>query len=202
VVACSTRWGAVSEEKGTQGKVSGCNFTDLAGDASRYANCGAAALNQGGNNLSSTDAIYLLFVGCGNARGCWYCDQPPTGAPINVATFERCSFVDNSIAAIAIENQAQVRARMCYFKGTTVVHNWGYGSGWVTVEACLFAADVPLPMGNATLTGVQITSTSTEISFNTASMILTCGGIAEQTDGFEETKLVWGRYRRRDRGDR
>jgi hypothetical protein len=114
---------------------------------------------------------------------------------IVVATFESCSFVDNAVMAITFyQYRPQVLVKACYFEGTDAVRNWdtGSGSGWVTMEACLFAGDVPSMLTRVTLTGVQFAYTSTEIGFNTASMIPTCGGIAGPTHVFEETMLVWG----------
>jgi hypothetical protein len=187
VVACPGVWGAVSQEHGVQGKVSECNFTkvvsSLAAGPTAY---WAAALNQGGDYAVSTNATFLLFVGCDLGKGCWHSDE------IGPAFFQSCSFVDNPIAALALwEYWSQVLVRMCYFKGTDVVQNWnGQDNGVVkvTLDDCLFAGEVPTLPTRAALSGVQVSFTTTEMSFNTASLLPIGRGA---TDIFEETRVVW-----------
>jgi hypothetical protein len=186
VVACPSKWGAVGEESGTQGEVSECNFASLVGSMVGSEYQGAAALGQGGNARSSTSANCLLFVNSARARGCWWCDLA------GEAKFEACSFVDNLISAITFWNyEPRVCVRSCYFKETGVVYNWGStvsGGARVTVEACLFVGAVPSMPTRVTLTGVQVSFTSTEIEFNTASMLPTCRGL---TGIFGETRMNW-----------
>jgi hypothetical protein len=64
----------------------------------------------------------------------------------------------------------------CYFVGTNLTGST-FKSGSVLVDRCLFAGAVPTMPVSFTLTGAQISYTSTGISFDTASLLPTCGGI-------------------------
>jgi hypothetical protein len=130
----------------------------------------AAALSQEGS--SSTGASFLLITGCSLGFGCfhrWLGDA---------ATFLQCSFVSNSIGAIGHNSaSAQDVVRFCCFVDTNLKGSL-FNSGSVLVDSCLFAGAVPAMPGSFIMTGAQIGYTSTGISFDTASLLPTCGGIA------------------------
>jgi hypothetical protein len=148
--------------------VSGSNFTNLEGNWGSDA--WAAALDHDDRG-SSTNASFVLIAGCSEGKGCfgnWWG---------NAAAFRHCSFVNNSVGAIA-HDWAWWRdvLMFCYFVSTNLIGGW-FGGGKVLVDSCLFAGAIPAMPESFKLKGVQIGYTSTRISFDTASLLPTCGRI-------------------------
>jgi hypothetical protein len=84
--------------------------------------------------------------------------------------------VSNSVGAIVhVYASVQDVLVFCYFVSTNLKGNW-FDRGSVLVDSCLFAGAVPAMSVSFRLTGVQISYTSTRISFDTASQLPTCGG--------------------------
>jgi hypothetical protein len=153
------------------------NLTNLKGewgsDAGR-----AAVIYQGGR--ASLNGSFLLFANCSRGYGC-FCKSGGN------ATFWHCVFLDNSVGAIAhFFDASQDLVGSCYFVNTGLGGSL-FDAGTVLVVSCLFAGEIP---SNASfiLTGIQVSFTSTEIKFDTASMLPTCGGVAKLPTSKEATK--------------
>jgi hypothetical protein len=99
--------------------------------------------------------------------------------------------VGNSGGAIAhnTHTAGQTRLVACSFADTKLEGGMFLG-GSVMVDSCLFAGVVPTMPVRFSSTGTQFNFTTANISFETASMIATCGGIAGITQAFQETKGV------------
>jgi hypothetical protein len=93
--------------------------------------------------------------------------------------FRQCLFVDNAIGAIAHTSLAasEDRIEMCYLCNTSV-RGGVFAAGSVVASDCLFASEVPSMPESFIPTGVQVSFTSTVISFDTISLLPMCGGVA------------------------
>jgi hypothetical protein len=147
---------------------SASNFTNLVG---RWNSSALAAALFQESSRSSTNASFVLMAGCSEGRGCFVTRGGGASA------FRQCSFVGNSVGAIS-HSSANVQdvLMFCYFINTNLTGNLFIG-GSVLVDRCLFAGAVPAMPMSFILTGAQRSYTSTRISFDTASLLPTCGGI-------------------------
>jgi hypothetical protein len=87
------------------------------------------------------------------------------------ADFRQCLFVD-SVGASAHLSPGQTRLESCYFVNTKLRGNPFY-AGSVLLDSCLFAGEVQ-STESFIPTGVQFGFTSTEIKFDTASLLPLC----------------------------
>jgi hypothetical protein len=149
---------------------SGSNLTSLRGESGL-----TGAVYQGGSG-GSMDGSMLLLANCSGGCGCFVKEG-------GSAVFRDCLFVGNSVGAIAhfmpwdtlhytSGAMNETRLESCCFinaklRGDTFM------AGSVLVDSCLFAGEVQTA-GRFITTGVQIGFTSTEISFDTASLLPLC----------------------------
>jgi hypothetical protein len=133
--------------------------------------CGRGAVVYG-TGSAWTNASYLLIAKSDGTVGCFY------GLDWKGVTLRQCHFVDNSAAALAGElSSGECRVEFCYFQDTDLGWPSSWSSWWgpVVVESCLFADAVPPFDADILVTGVQVSFTSTEVSFDTASLMPICG---------------------------
>jgi hypothetical protein len=167
VFDCDSTYGAL-DYLSARATVSRSNLTDL--DGRWGSSAWAAALVQYLYG-STTNASFVVIADCSEGEGCFanWCGD--------AAAFRHCSFVNNSVGAI-MHRLASVQdvLMFCYFVSTNLSSSL-FDSGSVLVDSCLFAGAVPTMPVSFTLTGVPIGYTSTRISFDTAWLLPTCGGI-------------------------
>ena len=113
----------------------------------------------------------LLIAHCSGGFGC-ICENSRRSTRLR-----QCLFVDNAVGAIAHSSHqaAQHLVESCWFVNTNL-RGTAFWAGSVWMDSCLFASEVQ-STARFVPTGVQIGFTSTEISFDTASLLPTCGGI-------------------------
>jgi hypothetical protein len=73
---------------------------------------------------------------------------------------------------------AQDIVESCCFVNTSLKGGIPFRVGWVLVSSCVFAGGLPAFDASFIVAGVQRSFTATQISFDTASMLPTCGGVA------------------------
>jgi hypothetical protein len=149
------------------------NLTNLGGTASN--NEGPGIWDR---RICSTTGSFLLFAGC---RGL-YSVIVRDGEEDDASNYRQCLFIGNSRGG-AISQEAEGHRTVmeaCYFVYTKLRGGgpWNYVWGTVLIVNCLFSGAVEVTT-HYPLTGVQITFTSTRISFDTASLLPTCGGVAQ-----------------------
>jgi hypothetical protein len=161
---CSSEYGALCDWK-ARAVTSRSNLTSLKGDWSKYTPV-TPAIYQYGSGVSIIGS-FLLFANGSGGYGCFVNEE-------GSAVFRQCLFVGNSVGAIAHLEGAtnQTRLESCYFVNTKLRRDV-FAAGSVLVDSCLFAGEVQSAEGFKA-TGVQISFTSTEISFDTASLLPLC----------------------------
>jgi hypothetical protein len=185
---CSSDCGALYFGSGVATE-SRSNFTRLKGawaDGEGY----AVALHQQGAS-SSTSASFLLVAECHTGHAVIWRDG-------GTAQLTRCSFLDNPFPVGVVGHwagDAQTIVLACFIKNTNLCaqkavepNGREFFHGSVLVDSCLYAGTVPAVTLSFIPTGVQVSHTSTELEFNTASQLPTCRG---PTGGFQQTKMVW-----------
>jgi hypothetical protein len=160
-------YGALNDAS-VRATVSISNFTSLRGTWAPYSV--ACAIWQGLVG-SSTSARFLSFASCREGNGCF---RETSG---EAASFGQCLFIGNSVGAISHGGAVEKEDRLtsCFFRDTDLRGEVFWG-GSVLIENCLFA-DAVQSTESFVATGVQVGFTSTEISFDTASLLPTCGGL-------------------------
>jgi hypothetical protein len=165
----SSAEGALSNAM-ARARASGSNLTSMRGWGVHPA--GVGALHQFGILPGvSTNLSFFLLANCSGGEGCFVKGQ-------GSAIFRQCLFVDNPAGAVAHVSGATMQTRLesCHFVNTRL-RGGRLLDGSVLVDSCLFAGEVQ-SLASFILTGVQISFTSTEIEFDTASQLPTCGGVA------------------------
>jgi hypothetical protein len=130
---------------------------------------GGAAIDEDG--WGSSMLLHVLIADCGGGFGC-LCEN--CGRPRHL---RQCVFVDNAVGAIAHASYeaAQDVMESCCFVNTSL-RGTAFWAGSVVIDRCLFAGEVQ-STASIVPTGVQVGFTSTETSFDTASLLPTCGGV-------------------------
>jgi hypothetical protein len=149
-------------DHGVRAVASRSNLTGLKGGSGL-----TGTMYQEGRGVSM-DGSFILFANC---SGGWGCFVRYDGS----AVFRQCLFVGNSVGAIAhctSLTTSQTRLESCYFINTKLRGDW-FMAGSVLVDRCLFAGEVQSTVSFIS-TGVQISFTSTEMSFDTASLLPLC----------------------------
>jgi hypothetical protein len=168
-------WHGAFDYVGIHVNASESNFTSLTAASPAGGSGRAAVFYENFNWLM--EGSFLHLAGNSGGPGCF--NTWSGGAP----SFRQCSLVNNG----GDNSAAQTSLIRCYVEGTALPGTV-FTDGWVTVDSCLFAGDVP----NATRAsfipeGTLIGNTSTEIVFDTASLLAPCRGFAGVTAVFQET---------------
>jgi hypothetical protein len=176
----SGEYGAIYEN-GVRAVTSRSNLTNLKGEWHGFHGPVTGAIYQ---VSVSTNGSFLLFANCSGGYGCFV-------KVAGSAAFRQCLFVGNSVGAITHDSvwaTDPTRLESCYFLNTRL-RGESLMAGSVLVDSCLFAGESQ-SMAIVTLTGVQISFTSTEISFDTASLLPLCDkyGKFETPKGMETPK--------------
>jgi hypothetical protein len=171
LVECSSTFGTIHYQD-IETVVSTSNFTCLGAELVDLRSSRGVIFQTWFESPCTTNGSFLLFANCSDGDGLflkWSGD---------VAVFVQCSFVSNAIGAIAHFGGGDGRDLMkfCYFANTNL-SGYAFREGSVLLDCCLFWGEVQ-STGGFVPTGVQAGFTSTEISFETASLLPTCRGVA------------------------
>jgi hypothetical protein len=159
---CSSEFGALCDWDGVRAVTTKSNLTSMKGGSGM-----TGTMYQTGSGVS-TNGSFVLVVKCGGGYGCF---AKYSGS---AAMFRQCFFVGSvgAIVHFSYGATSQTRLESCYFVNTKLMGERFY-AGSVLVDSCLFAGKVQSTVSFIP-TGVQISFASTEVSFDTASLLPFC----------------------------